>query len=154
MSVDMKRPLLLGIKPGDAIIIADAAGTDVSVGKCTDVGSVSFAALCTRRGRRRFLYSVGRECGDTDVARLATDEEARAATHAITDRREREREAEYKAQEERNQREYEALPEAAKLARTLGNFCDAYGELTLAQAPIEHLRGLCAWIKERKTNEH
>lgn len=49
----------------------------------------------------------------------------------------------------RAQAAYDALTEAVKLARCLRWLCDCESEKRIAEAPIEHLRGLVEWAKEQ-----
>ncbi len=80
-------------------------------------------------------------CVKTDDAGVA---QAEAEIAAETARLERERKAAAQAA-------YDALPESVKMAREICFFCDTRTEVSeLAEAPLEVLKPLYQWIKERK----
>lgn len=143
---------LRDLKPGDKVIVRNGDGSYFGYG-IVDAASDERRIVTHTDGRwysdtawsRRSAKMIGAGRHAERYIEPATDEQIAAAEA------EEERRLQAKADEDdrRRQAEYDALPEAVKLARKLCYLCDTMGENKLAEAPIDHLRGLVAWAKER-----
>ena len=138
------------IELGQFVVIY-SEGVPQAVGKCTHVGKKQ-ARISS--GLRRFSgsYSLktGAMVGENGLTAVAiSEQEAVQMRQEVEDRHQREAD-EREAQRDREARAaYDALPESVKLSRSMKWLCDCESEQTIAGAPIEHLRGIIAWAKER-----
>lgn len=134
---------LADLKPGDYLFLPSEPVYG-SVVKIRRVTPTQIVAHGTRYNRTTGIaYGPQR---DKFRARPATSEQIAAweeANREDAEQRSAKKEARLKA-------EYEALPEAVKLARTLASFCDFNRESVVAEMPIDLLRAAVAWINERK----
>lgn len=129
------------IEPGDMMIVR-LDGVIVSICQVRSVTKTQFA-LCGWSGLK--WMHTGKQVGGKRIATRGSPTEIASAESELKERLEQEE----RDEDAKRQAEYDALPETVKLARSLRWLCDCESEAQLAQAPIEAMRTLVAWAKER-----
>jgi hypothetical protein len=136
--------MLADLKEGDMVTIHDHNGRLVRTAK---VSEIMKKTVRTGHGNPLFSILTGKRIGGTtEFARPATAEQIAAAKQELA-AREQQRLARLDAEQKAA---YDALPEAVKLARTLGWLFDCNRDEKWETAPVEAMRALIQWAEANK----